>query len=256
MTLDKLESDMRFSVLFDEQPLFDNAKARYAAQRSSVYQGPDTYFDGGSQYATSQTNWQNLPQDTLDSMFQKIDEQTAQSSALPCPLPRTLVTKNAQSGVGSDGAIHGGDDSVDLDTVLQRAEQRNRQRLIAQNNRRSMYTAGSAANGAGAIRQEDVDANMRVLTGHEMEELLKKMDMYNRELLREQQRWQQQQHTGAHTSSPTDMWSLDRIIEQANDQLLRSEQDTLMADGSALETKEKATSSGILQSVVSAAKST
>ncbi|KAJ2804328.1 Ark- serine/threonine protein kinase [Coemansia helicoidea] len=224
MTLDKLESDMRNSMLFDEQPLFYNAKARYAAQRSSVYQGPDSYFGGA-----------DLGAGTLGGVFQMVDEHNAQGGARP------------QSP--ADGIAAG--DAVDVDTVLQRAGQRNRQRLIAQNNRRSLYIAGSAAGGASDIRQEDVDANMRVLTEREMEELLKKMDRYNRVLLHEQQRWRSQ-HTGGPGAGPVEAWSLDQILEEANDQMLRSEQDSLVA----VQPTEAGVPDGIPQSVATAATAT
>ncbi|KAJ2692197.1 hypothetical protein H4R19_006204, partial [Coemansia spiralis] len=236
MTLDKLESDMRFSMLLDEQPLLDNAKARYAAQRCSVYQGADSYFGRDGQIAMAQADWQSLPPEALGGMLQRFDEQTAQGSAWPQPVPEAAA------------------DAIDVDTVLQRAGKRNRQRLIAQNNRRSLYIAGTA----DGIRQEDVDANMRVLTEREMDELLKRMDMYNRELLWEQQRWQTQK-PGATGPITADMWSLDRILELANDQMLRSEQDSLGAaanNNAAPPPKVASAPGGILHSVVSAAKST
>ncbi|KAJ2477141.1 Ark- serine/threonine protein kinase, partial [Coemansia sp. RSA 2131] len=80
MTLDKLENDMRFSVLFDDQPLFDNAKAKYAAQRSSVYQSPDNYFDNSTNNAQMQSNWDDMSTDAMDLMMRKMDAFSKQGS--------------------------------------------------------------------------------------------------------------------------------------------------------------------------------
>ncbi|KAJ2363205.1 Ark- serine/threonine protein kinase [Coemansia sp. Cherry 401B] len=223
MTLDKLEDDMRSSVLFDDQPLFDNAKAKYAAQRSSVYQSPDNYFDSSA----AQSSWSGIPSDAMDSMRRKMDEL----GRPPGSSRESPVTAASELG----------DAALDIDSVLQHAERRNRQKLVAQNNRRSMYIAGGATPDAGiGVLQEDVEDNMRVLSDDEIDALLQRMDMYNRTLLSEQQRWrlQQQQQHGA---AGVDMQSLTRIVEQANDQLLR---------------KEQAVPGRMLQSVISAAKLT
>ncbi|KAJ2833979.1 Ark- serine/threonine protein kinase [Coemansia erecta] len=229
MTLDKLENDMRFSVLFDDQPLFDNAKAKYAAQRSSVYQSPDNYFDNSTQNGQMQSNWDDMSTDAMDLMMRKMDAFSKQTSAHESP--QTI-------GSELDESYNGG--SLDIDTVLQHAEKRNRQKLIAQNNRRSMYITGAAADSSD-ILQEDVDDNMRVLSGNEMDELLQKMDMYNRELLSEQQKWRGGPVIDTTGNGGVDMQSLTRIIEHANDQLLR---------------KEQTAPGRMLQNVISAAKMT
>ncbi|KAJ2122561.1 Ark- serine/threonine protein kinase [Coemansia sp. RSA 720] len=229
MTLDKLENDMRFSVLFDDQPLFDNAKAKYAAQRSSVYQSPDNYFDNSTNNAQMQSNWDDMSTDAMDLMMRKMDAFSKQGN-----------THESPQTVGSelDESYNGG--SLDIDTVLQHAEKRNRQKLIAQNNRRSMYITGAATDSSD-ILQEDVDDNMRVLSGNEMDELLQRMDMYNRELLSEQQKWRGGPVIDKTGNGGVDMQSLTRIIEHANDQLLR---------------KEQTAPGRMLQNVISAAKMT
>ncbi|KAJ2688269.1 Ark- serine/threonine protein kinase [Coemansia spiralis] len=213
MTLDKLENDARYSMVFDEQVLFD-AKARYAAQRSSVYQSPDNYY-----YASEQ-----------------------QSRARPA-LPDNAT--DMASGEGS---------AIDIDSVIQRAGARNRRKLVAQNNRRSMYIFGgqSAVPGAPEILREDVEDNMRVLSETEIEELLAKMDMYNRELLSEQQKWQLALGSEIVSPSAVNLQSIDRIIEHANDELLRREQ----AAQDAADTPKAKRAAGILHNVISAAKST
>ncbi|KAJ2851602.1 Ark- serine/threonine protein kinase [Coemansia brasiliensis] len=216
MTLDKLENDMRYSVLFDDQPLFNNAKAKYAAQRSSVYQGSGV-FDAGQYTQDAQSNWHEISPSVMNSMLDKRDQLSRQS--------------------GNDGIIS---DELDIDAVLQQAEARNRQKLIAQNNRRSMYITGELTDSSN-ILTEDVEDNMRVLSDDEIEALLQKMDMYNRELMSEQQKWQQASVGSKENRASVDMKSLSRIIEHANDQMLRSEQ---TAPG------------GILQNVISAAKLT
>ncbi|KAJ2496927.1 Ark- serine/threonine protein kinase [Coemansia sp. RSA 1972] len=229
MTMDKLENDMRFSVLFDDQPLFDNAKAKYAAQRSSVYQSPDNYFDNSTQNVQMQNDWDDMSTDAMDLMMRKMDAFSKQTS-----------THESPQTIGSelDELYNGG--SLDIDTVLQHAEKRNRQKLIAQNNRRSMYITGAAADSSD-ILQEDVDDNMRVLSGDEMDELLQKMDMYNRELLSEQQKWRSRPVIDTTGNGGVDMQSLTRIIEHANDRLLR---------------KEQTAPGRMLQNVISAAKMT
>ncbi|KAJ2455140.1 Ark- serine/threonine protein kinase [Coemansia sp. RSA 2336] len=213
MTLDKLENDMRYSVVFDDQPLFNNAKAKYAAQRSSVYQGSGV-FDAGHYTQDAQSNWHEISPSVMNSMLDKRDQLSKQS---------------------------GNEDMLDIDAVLQQAETRNRQKLIAQNNRRSMYITGELPVNSD-ILAEDVEDNMRVLSDEEIEALLQKMDMYNRELMSEQQKWQQASASiKGDKRESVDMRSLSRIIEHANDQMLRSEQ---TAPG------------GILQNVISAAKMT
>ncbi|KAJ2828387.1 Ark- serine/threonine protein kinase [Coemansia erecta] len=229
MTLDKLEDDMRCSVLFDDQPLFDNAKARYAAQRSSVYHSSDNYFDNSGHNAQAQNNWDGISTDAMDSMMRKMDEFSKQTSAHESPLTIASELDDAHN-----------DGSLDIDTFLQRAERRNREKLIAQNNRRSMYITGASAEGS-SILQEDVDDNMRVLSEEEMDTLLQRMDMYNRELLSEQQKWRREPSHGDMGSNGVDMQSLTRIIEHANDQLLR---------------KEQTVPGRMLQNVISAAKMT
>ncbi|KAJ2650138.1 Ark- serine/threonine protein kinase [Coemansia sp. RSA 1250] len=212
MTLDKLENDMRYSVVFDDQPLFNNAKAKYAAQRSSVYQGSGV-FDAGKYAQDAQSTWHEISPSVMNSMLDKREQLSKQP---------------------------GNDDMLDIDAVLQQAETRNRQKLIAQNNRRSMYITGELPD-SSEILAEDVEDNMRVLSDEEIEALLQKMDMYNRELMSEQQKWQQAPVSSTGKRESVDMKSLSRIIEHANDQMLRSEQ---TAPG------------GILQNVISAAKLT
>ncbi|KAJ2582374.1 hypothetical protein GGH95_001571 [Coemansia sp. RSA 1836] len=93
---------------------------------------------------------------------------------------------------------------------------------------------------------------MRVLSEAEIEELLAKMDMYNRELLSEQQKWQLAQGSEATSWSTANLQSIDRIIEHANDELLRREQ--VAKDGADVPKSKRA--AGILHNVISAAKST
>ncbi|KAJ2372604.1 hypothetical protein GGI05_007604, partial [Coemansia sp. RSA 2603] len=116
--------------------------------------------------------------------------------------------------------------TVDVNSVLKRAGERNRRLLVAQNNRRSMYIANHVSAPAPgetpqlpALQPEDVDDNMRVLSEQEIEELLERMDAYNRELLSEQQRWGRRPVEG-----PGEMAVLEDIIAEANVQLLREEQ--------------------------------
>ncbi|KAJ2820173.1 Ark- serine/threonine protein kinase, partial [Coemansia furcata] len=213
MTLDKLENDARYSMVFDEQVLFD-AKARYAAQRSSVYQSPDNYYYASEQQASARS---------------------------------ALCDSTAEMTSGEGGAI-------DIDSVIQRAGERNRRKLVAQNNRRSMYVFGgqSAAPGVPEILREDVEDNMRVLSEAEIEELLAKMDMYNRELLSEQQRWQPSLGSEVASPSAVNLQSIDLIIEHANDELLRREQ--VAKDN--VDTPKTKRAAGILHNVISVAKST
>ncbi|KAJ2608810.1 Ark- serine/threonine protein kinase [Coemansia sp. RSA 1365] len=239
MTLDKLEDESRFSTLFDDQSFFGDAKAKYAAQRSSVYQSPDNYFNSDSQVADAQANWNALSPVLKNSMLHRIDEHSS----------------NGQPNTGNDDFSEESGDTMDVDSVLQRARQRNHQKLIAQNNRRSMYISSPTAGDPSTILQEDVEDNMRVLTENEVDQLLKRMDMYNRELLSEQQRWQRKD--GGQVANNANIQSLDQIIAQANDHLLRSEQSMATAptsDPTGTEDKHGATS--ILQNVISAAKST
>ncbi|KAJ2757128.1 Ark- serine/threonine protein kinase [Coemansia pectinata] len=251
MTLDKLENDARYSMVFDEQMLFD-AKARYAAQRSSVYQSPDNYYYAGKQQQAAsgaQTSLGELQPELVDSMLRKMDEYNRQlDGSLPQPRARPAPPDStAEMTSGESGAI-------DIDSVIQRVGARNRRKLVAQNNRRSMYVFGgqSAAPGVPEILREDVEDNMRVLSEAEIEELLAKMDEYNRELLSEQQKWQLA--LGSEVSSPStaNLQSLDRIIEHANDELLRREQ--VAKDGA--DTPKAKRAAGILHNVISAAKST
>ncbi|KAJ2802000.1 Ark- serine/threonine protein kinase, partial [Coemansia guatemalensis] len=230
MTLDKLEDESRFSALFDDQPFFDNAKAKYAAQRSSVYQSPDNYFNADSQATDAQSNWNALSPVAMSSMLHKIDEQGS----------------NGHQNTADDEPSGQGDSTMDIDSVLQRARRRNHQKLIAQNNRRSMYISSPKAGDPSTILQEDVEDNMRLLTEDEVDQLLKRMDMYNRELLSEQQRWRR--NDGVSTANHDNMQSLDQIIAQANDHMLRSEQSMAAAPSSG--------AGSILQNVISAAKST
>ncbi|KAJ2081843.1 Ark- serine/threonine protein kinase [Coemansia sp. RSA 988] len=240
MTLDKLEDESRFSALFDDQPFFDNAKAKYAAQRSSVYQTPDNYFNADNQSADAHTNWNALSSAGMNSMIYKIDEQNG----------------NGQPSTTHDDPSRQGDSTVDIDSVLQRARRRNHQKLIAQNNRRSMYISSPTAGDPNTILQEDVEDNMRLLTESEVDKLLKRMDMYNRELLSEQQRWRR--NDGVSAPNNANMQSLDQIIAQANDHMLRSEQSmavtTPNSDSSGA--GDKSGTGSILQNVISAAKST
>ncbi|KAJ1813880.1 hypothetical protein LPJ60_006209 [Coemansia sp. RSA 2675] len=93
---------------------------------------------------------------------------------------------------------------------------------------------------------------MRVLSETEIEELLAKMDMYNRELLSEQQKWQLALGSEVVSPSAVNLQSIDRIIEHANDELLRREQ----AAQDAADTPKAKRAAGILHNVISAAKST
>ncbi|KAJ2002768.1 Ark- serine/threonine protein kinase [Coemansia thaxteri] len=247
MTLDKLEGDARLSMDFDDQVLFD-AKARYAAQRSSVYQSPDNYYTGlqpQSEASGALGGWGELPPEMVDTMLRKMEEHNEQ---LNRPPPR-IRTKPACSAAVSTLKPQSETGAIDIDSVIQRAGERNRRKLIAQNNRRSMYVFGAQSD-LPEILQEDVDDNMRVLSETEIEELLSKMDMYNRELLSEQQRWRPE---GSAASRPAvNLQSIDRIIEHANDELLRREQ---VAAESTSATKARG-AAGILHNVISAAKST
>ncbi|KAJ2745640.1 Ark- serine/threonine protein kinase [Coemansia sp. BCRC 34301] len=254
MTLDKLESDARYSMVFDDQVLFD-AKARYAAQRSSVYQSPDNYYHICKQKqqqpadSEAQASMNGLHPELVDSMLREMEEYNRQLDK-PSPRPRAghaLPSDTAQSPPGEGGAI-------DIDSAIQRAGERNRRKLVAQNNRRSMYIFGaqSAVPGVPEILREDVEDNMRVLSEAEIEELLAKMDMYNRELLSEQQKWQLGLGSEAASRSATNLQSIDRIIEHANDELLRREQ---VAKDDA-DTPKGKRAAGILHNVLSAAKST
>ncbi|KAJ2461429.1 Ark- serine/threonine protein kinase [Coemansia sp. RSA 2424] len=251
MTLDKLESDARYSMVFDEQVLFD-AKARYAAQRSSVYQSPDNYYNACKHEPAGSVAHGNLsgPRlENVDSVLREMDEYNRQLDG-PSPKPRArqaLPSDTAQLPPGEGG-------SIDIDSVIQRVGERNRRKLVAQNNRRSMYIFGaqSTTPGIPEILREDVEDNMRVLSEAEIEELLAKMDMYNRELLSEQQKWQLAQGSEATSRSTANLQSIDRIIEHANDELLRREQ--VAKDGADVPKSKRA--AGILHNVISAAKST
>ncbi|KAJ1991405.1 Ark- serine/threonine protein kinase [Coemansia spiralis] len=273
MTMDKLEDDARFSMLFDDPTIFD-AKARFAAQRSSVYQTPDSGYNGTSHAtADAQENWSSISFDMMDSMMRKMSDQA--KAAEPAknngndedawsvkPRRRNISPTN----INEDG------EELDIDSVLHRAEQRNRKKLIAQNNRRSQYifsVYGAQSSGASAmlsadphvpvppvqdtqgILKEDVEDGMRVLSEEEIEALLKKMDMYNRELLSEQEKW----HNRSAQDSSIDLQSLDQMIAQANDQLLRKEQAAKAVEECTVAQKTNS-GTGLLQNVISAAKST
>ncbi|KAJ2444884.1 hypothetical protein GGI03_007761, partial [Coemansia sp. RSA 2337] len=251
MTLDKLENDARYSMVFDEQVLFD-AKARYAAQRSSIYQSPDNYYHASERQQAAigaQTGLGEPQPELVDSMLRKMEEYNRQlDGSLPQPRARPALPDNtAEMTSGESGAI-------DIDSVIQRVGERNRRKLVAQNNRRSMYVFGgqSAAPGVPEILREDIEDNMRVLSEAEIEELLAKMDMYNRELLSEQEKWQLALGSEASSPSTVNLQSIDRIIEHANDELLRREQ--VAKDGT--NTPKAKRAAGILHNVISAAKST
>ncbi|KAJ2338773.1 hypothetical protein GGH92_007010 [Coemansia sp. RSA 2673] len=251
MTLDKLENDARYSMVFDEQVLFD-AKARYAAQRSSIYQSPDNYYYASERQQVAigaQTGLGEPQPELVDAMLRKMEEYNRQlDGSLPQPRARPAPPDNtAEMTSGESGAI-------DIDSVIQRVGERNRRKLVAQNNRRSMYVFGgqSAAPGVPEILREDIEDNMRVLSEAEIEELLAKMDMYNRELLSEQEKWQLALGSEASSPSTVNLQSIDRIIEHANDELLRREQ---VAKDSTNTPKAKR-AAGILHNVISAAKST
>ncbi|KAJ2721109.1 Ark- serine/threonine protein kinase [Coemansia sp. Benny D115] len=258
VTLDKLEEDSRYSMVFEDQLLF-NAKAKYAAQRSSVYQSPDSYFsfgnENGQQNKTTATTmaeaaqqtWNGISPDDMDSLMRKMDQYSKGCDNKPLqenkddpwsvasqpPQPQTQDQQPSETSA---------EEPLSMDMVLQRAGRRNRQKLIAQNNRRSQYIFGGTSDTAFAtspeILKEDVEDNMRVLSEQEIEELLAKMDMYNRELLSEQKKWQSsfgaQKFAGAASADDngqsgtdlesTDLQSLEGILARANDQLLRTEQ--------------------------------
>ncbi|KAJ2614068.1 Ark- serine/threonine protein kinase [Coemansia sp. RSA 1804] len=304
MTMDKLEDDARFSMLFDDQTMFD-AKARFAAQRSSVYQHPPQTAEpyagaasGGGMSDEAQKNWNDLPFD--------LTGQAGSSANASANAPRddawTVQPRrrrnnpradNAAAAAGGTAMGDGGSSHLDIDSVLQRAAARNRRTLVAQNNRRSQYIFGNThASGIGGdnpptssmplantttassffsppqasntadlplsgtqgaeqvLRAEDVEDGMRVLAEDEIEELLTKMDMYNRELLTEQQRWYGNQHGGDDDDGPVDLQSLDRMIAEANDKMLREEQQQQKQQ------QKGGAGTGILQNVISAAKST
>ncbi|KAJ2888124.1 Ark- serine/threonine protein kinase [Coemansia asiatica] len=285
VTLDKLEDDARYSMVFDNQLLF-NAKAQYAAQRSSVYQSPQNYFDEKSMADEAYKQWEGIAPETMGALMRKMDnfnnansdvsqennsrramDTTHDAWSIAAVVPRPTT---AMRPVGEDSS------SVDFDTVLRRAEQRNRRKLIAQNNRRSQYIFGAGNGSTGKlpeVLQEDVEDGMRVLSKQEIEELLQKMDMYNRELLSEQEKWgalsnnvNREAANNKEGDNGVDLQSIEGIIERANDELLRSEQKSGNVSGIAREnakdTDSKVSSSnrpmavGILQNVLSVAKST
>ncbi|KAJ2401044.1 Ark- serine/threonine protein kinase [Coemansia sp. RSA 2559] len=289
MTMDKLEDDARFSMLFDDQTLFD-AKARFAAQRSSVYQQADSDALGISTAKAieeAQKNWNDLPFDMLATPGREDKANTAVQTAgddVWAVQPRRR--KNGTATAAEDG----GSGNLDIDSVLQRAAARNRRTLIAQNNRRSQYifsTYGGVSmaspppsalplpndsmvpplpnsvdhQNVPGILQEDVDDGMRVLGDDEIDMLLRKMDMYNRELLSEQQKWYGNKPGGdADDGGAIDLQSLDRMIAAANEKMLREEQyQRQKADSSTQQQKQQrggGVGTGILQNVISAAKST
>ncbi|KAJ2089513.1 Ark- serine/threonine protein kinase [Coemansia sp. RSA 986] len=294
MTMDKLEDDARFSMLFDDQTMFD-AKARFAAQRSSVYQQPDSDALGitaGMAFDEAQKNWNDLPFDMLDNTTHK-DEvvtttQPANDDAWAVQPRRRKKSPHMQTTTATT-AEAGGSGTLDIDSVLQRAAVRNRRTLIAQNNRRSQYIFSTYGGGGSmasppppsamplandspaplvpnsiteyqdvtGILQEDVDDGMRVLGEDEIETLLRKMDMYNRELLTEQQKWYGNQPNA--NDDAIDLQSLDRMIAEANEKMLREEQYQKQAGGDETATEKHRmgdTGTGILQNVISAAKST
>ncbi|KAJ1899070.1 Ark- serine/threonine protein kinase, partial [Coemansia sp. IMI 209127] len=289
MTMDKLEDDARFSMLFDDQTLFD-AKARFAAQRSSVYQQADSDALGISTVKgidEAQKNWNDLPFDMLDTLNR---EDKASTTVQTVSDDAWAVQPRRRKKNTATSAEDGGSGNLDIDSVLQRAAARNRRTLIAQNNRRSQYissTYGGVSmaspppsamplpngsmvpplpnsvehqNGSG-IMQEDVDDGMRVLGDDEIDMLLRKMDMYNRELLSEQQKWYgNKPGDDADDGGAIDLQSLDRMIAAANDKMLREEQyQRQVSDGTTQQQKQQrggGAGTGILQNVISAAKST
>ncbi|KAJ2707229.1 Ark- serine/threonine protein kinase [Coemansia sp. IMI 203386] len=274
VTLDEFEDDARYSMVFDDQLMF-NAKAQYAAQRSSVYQSPENYFDKHAMTDEAHTQWAGIAPETMDDLMRKMDAFSGGRTAMDVVDHDAWSTK----GMGprpTTAARPKGEEppSVDFDTVLRRAEQRNRRKLIAQNNRRSQYIFNGGSTGASLpeVLQEDVDDGMRVLSEQEINELLLKMDMYNRELLSEQEKWGMLGNASrepANINNAVDLQSIEGMIEQANDQLLRSEQKSTNSSSGVAhidnneENKEanvvggaKATAAGILQNVLSVAKST
>ncbi|KAJ2890588.1 hypothetical protein GGI21_006118, partial [Coemansia aciculifera] len=128
MTLDKLESDARYSMVFDEQVLFD-AKARYAAQRSSVYQSPDNYYHAfkQQQLAGSDAPSANLNEshpEYVDSMLREMDKYNMQlSGPSPRSKARQASSTNSAQLPSSEGA------TIDIDSVIQRVGERNRRKL-------------------------------------------------------------------------------------------------------------------------------
>ncbi|KAJ1823735.1 hypothetical protein LPJ73_009375, partial [Coemansia sp. RSA 2703] len=198
VTLDKLD-DASFGVTLDDPRLF-TAKAQYAAQRGSIYQASAASSSASDKMLAEAAHlWSDMPGD--------IPVQS-----------RSAMDAGAWAGEGPA--------TVDVNSVLKRAGERNRRLLVAQNNRRSMYIANHVSAPAPgetpqlpALQPEDVDDNMRVLSEQEIEELLERMDAYNRELLSEQQRWGRRPVEG-----PGEMAVLEDIIAEANVQLLREEQ--------------------------------
>ncbi|KAJ1898306.1 Ark- serine/threonine protein kinase [Kickxella alabastrina] len=261
MTMDKLEDDTAYSMDLDD-PLLFNAKARYAAQRSSVYQSSDNYYaaDEKSMGEAAKSTWDNMTPDMMDSLMRKMDDINSQSgymgrSAMDSSNDPWSTAPSVPRRVSKVPAA-----AADIDQVLQRAEERNRKKLIAQNNRRSQYIFGSGSQ-VPEILKEDVEDNMRVLSEEEIESLLKKMDMYNRELLFEQEKWQQNAIVCAEKEEEEEFEleeegeDLERIIARANDELLRSEQ-VSSANGNGGGAAVMRVGGGLFRNVLSVAKST
>ncbi|KAJ2777321.1 Ark- serine/threonine protein kinase [Coemansia interrupta] len=241
VTLDKLD-DARLSMSFDDPFLF-SAKTQYAAQRGSVYQAQGGTAAELMMQEEARRAWGEMPGNVAGDLG-------APRARLPSSRRAMDEDAWAVGASAAQGSVDVG--SVDVDSVLRRAGERNRKLLVAQNNRRSMYIASGQAHGSPAgqaplppLLPEDVDDNMRVLSEQEIEELLERMDAYNRELLSEQQRWernaarQQQQPQQQRQEGGRDMAVIEGIIAEANDQLLREEQ-----------------AGGLLQGVLAKAKST
>ncbi|KAJ1723902.1 Ark- serine/threonine protein kinase [Coemansia erecta] len=262
VTLDKLD-DARLSMSFDDPFLF-SAKAQYAAQRGSIYQAN---IGSGSaaekMHEEARRMWGEIPGNVASDL---LGGSSFSSSSRRGPLPSSrramdedawtvgaVPPASAQAQAQTQAQAQG---SVDVDKVLRRAGERNRKLLVAQNNRRSLYIASgqSGSHLAGdaplpPLLPEDVDDNMRVLSEVEIEQLLERMDAYNRELLSEQERWgreaaaqkreEEQEQEQQEEERQGDMAVIEGIIAEANVQLLREEQ-----------------AGGLLQGVLAKAKST
>ncbi|KAJ1900546.1 Ark- serine/threonine protein kinase [Kickxella alabastrina] len=261
MTMDKLEDDADYSIDLDDPILF-NAKARYAAQRSSVYQSSNNYYaaDEKSMGEAAKNTWDDVTPDMMDSLMRKMDDFNSQSgytgrSAMDSSNDPWSTAPPAPRCVSKVPVA-----AADIDQVLQRAEERNRKKLIAQNNRRSQYIFGSGSQ-VPEILKEDVEDNMRVLSEEEIESLLKKMDMYNRELLFEQEKWRENAIVCAEKEEEEEFElekegeDLERIIARANDELLRSEQ-VSSANGNGGGAAVTRVGGGLFRNVLSVAKST
>ncbi|KAJ1958575.1 Ark- serine/threonine protein kinase, partial [Linderina pennispora] len=260
MTWDKLEGDSsRYSTLFDDQ-LF-NAKAQYAKQRTSVYQNPENYYKSTKPSEEAQNSWKSMPASTLDDMLSRMEEYNKQltpttpaaksdlwATQPPTQPPPALAAVPEEADVlPVDRQL---DAQLDIDELVRRAGDRNRKKLVAQNNRRSMYISNNAALAATTeLLPEDVDDGMRVLSDNEMEDLLKKMDMYNRELLNEQEKWQAPSEAGM--GGEVDLTKIDQVLEMTNDRLLREEQQNAIRQSEPQAAKPKA--SGLFDKVKSVA---